>query len=383
MMVLWKNVLLSLATFVLLFAFLEVLFRAGLYRENDPLKEFWMPDPVYGSRGIPNKSGPFSGRMPELKEFISYPRTNGQGFFDDEFALEKPENTYRMALLGDSFTQAAEVNVSDAFHHLLEKKLNENSAGKRYEVMNFGIGNTGTDKHYLLLKNYVLEYGPDLVVLDFFVGNDVQDTAWLGKSLHLPYFELDNNDGSLSYREAEKYEPPLYKRALSKSVALSTIYRKLIYSPAFQVSKARKEGRISDYWMVYSANYSEEWNAAWELTRKLILEMKSLSEENGARFLLVVIPADMEVHPERWGELLKAYPEMKNTVWDLERPERILGELCSSSRMDCLFLLPEFVKESGKKELYYKWDKHLNAEGNRLAANVIYGKLIKELNPAA
>lgn len=377
-MALWKNVLLSLVTFVLLFAVLEVLFRAGLYKENDPLKEFWMPDPVYGSRGIPNKTGYFGGLT--QGEFRAYVKINGQGFFDDEFALEKPENTYRIALLGDSFTQAATVNFTDAFHFLLEKKLRETSKIK-YEVMNFGIGNTGTDKHYLLLKNYALKYKPDLVVLDFFVGNDVQDTAWLGKGLRLPYFEL--NGASIVQKEAEKYEPPLYKRALSKSVALSTIYRKLVYSPAFQVSKARKEGRTLDYWQAYNANYSQEWNGAWELAKLLILETRKLSEARGARFVLVVIPGDVEVHPEKWAKLLETYPEMKAVGWDLDHPDALLREFCASNDMDCLFLKPELARRANETSLYYERDRHLNSEGNRLAANVIYEKLIKELNSTA
>ncbi|MGB3365389.1 MAG: hypothetical protein WBB48_11505, partial [Thermodesulfobacteriota bacterium] len=47
-------------------------------------------------------------------------RTNSLGFRDKEYSLEKPEKTFRVAVIGGSFTVPAGVEIDEAFHSLLE-----------------------------------------------------------------------------------------------------------------------------------------------------------------------------------------------------------------------------------------------------------------------
>src|SRR5882762_7543677 len=65
-------------------------------------------------------------------------RINSEGLRDREHAKAKPADTVRIAMLGDSFTEAMHVPMEQTFWSLLERKLQECnvSPGKRVEIIN-------------------------------------------------------------------------------------------------------------------------------------------------------------------------------------------------------------------------------------------------------
>ena len=65
--------------------------------------------------------------------------TNSVGLRDGEYGTTKPRHVYRIAVVGDSYTVPSGVRVEDAYHTLLENRLNAGSRRTRYEVINFGV----------------------------------------------------------------------------------------------------------------------------------------------------------------------------------------------------------------------------------------------------
>ena len=98
---------------------------------------------------------------------------NSLGFRNEEFIVQKPTNTYRILNLGDSVAFGWEVRVEDTYGNKLERYLNENSDGVRYEVINVGIPtwNLVAERNFLVQEG--LKYQPDLVILDITVVNDI------------------------------------------------------------------------------------------------------------------------------------------------------------------------------------------------------------------
>src|SRR3989338_2616180 len=94
--------------------------------------------------------------------------TNRFGMRDPERAIEKQGK--RIAFLGDSIVEAAQVNDADVVSRLLEKELG-------HDVLNFGIGGVGTVQERLLYENKVRTFAPDVVVLFFNTDNDVSDNS--------------------------------------------------------------------------------------------------------------------------------------------------------------------------------------------------------------
>jgi len=91
-------------------------------------------------------------------------RTNSQGLADKEYSVEKPENTYRIAVLGSSWTMPASVPPETAYHAVLEEALNARSTGVNYEVINFGVELYGLGEMVGTLEHRVKPYKPDLVI---------------------------------------------------------------------------------------------------------------------------------------------------------------------------------------------------------------------------
>src|SRR6266550_6543920 len=80
------------------------------------------------------------------REGKAYVRINSDGLRDREHSITKPQNTVRIAVLGDSYAEAFSVAEENTFWSVMERKLQECDAfqGKQVEVINFGVSGYGT-----------------------------------------------------------------------------------------------------------------------------------------------------------------------------------------------------------------------------------------------
>src|SRR3982074_1407604 len=94
------------------------------------------------------------------REGGSYVRINSDGLRDREHAKVKPADTARIAVLGDSFSEALPVPMEQSFWSLLEQTLHECNAfpGKKVEVINFGVSGYGTAQELMTLRRRVWDY---------------------------------------------------------------------------------------------------------------------------------------------------------------------------------------------------------------------------------
>src|SRR5262249_26814814 len=106
-------------------------------------------------------------------------RVNSAGFRGPEWTVAKPPGTFRIAVLGDSFTEAPQVAYEQTFCSVLEGELARCGAltGKKVQVLNFGTDGYGTAQELVTLRRHAWRYSPDLVVLAFFSGNDLRNNS--------------------------------------------------------------------------------------------------------------------------------------------------------------------------------------------------------------
>ena len=171
------KVLLLLASSLLAALFLEQAYRFTLFGRDALSMTKLNSLRAIGLSGL-LKPSPHLEVMYELKPNVgeyfkmAWFETNSQGLRDKEYAFEKPEDTFRIAVVGDSFTMPAGVRIEDAFHSILEDRLNEESEEKRYEFINFAIGGYGLRNYRGVIENRVEPYDPDLLLIGFCADND-------------------------------------------------------------------------------------------------------------------------------------------------------------------------------------------------------------------
>jgi hypothetical protein len=77
---------------------------------------------------------------------------------------KKPENTFRIAVIGDSYSFAPYMQFTDTFPKVLERMLNLNDTSQKVEVINYGIPALSTS-HEVDQVRKALREKADLVVL--------------------------------------------------------------------------------------------------------------------------------------------------------------------------------------------------------------------------
>ena len=98
--------------------------------------------------------------------------TNSLGLRDREYAPAKPPRTFRVAVIGDSFTVPTGIDLEHAYHTLLERWWNERSADIVHESVNFAVGGYSLRQYAAVLEHKALEYDPDLILIGYCPEND-------------------------------------------------------------------------------------------------------------------------------------------------------------------------------------------------------------------
>lgn len=101
-------------------------------------------------------------------------QTNSFGLRSPEVVVPKPTGTFRILLLGDSFTFGQRVVDDEVFARRLEKQLAARNPADRVEVVNAGVISYCPLLEYLQYRHHLYALEPDLVVLNFDM-SDVQD----------------------------------------------------------------------------------------------------------------------------------------------------------------------------------------------------------------
>lgn len=104
--------------------------------------------------------------------------TNSRGVRGPEMSVEKRPGTFRIAVVGDSYTMGSGVRLEEAYPALLEANLNATGGPRRFEVLNFGL--SGLSLEGVLrerLERHVVDFNPDLLVYGFTV-NDLEGEGY-------------------------------------------------------------------------------------------------------------------------------------------------------------------------------------------------------------
>ena len=356
---------------------------------NSAPTRFHTSDPNLGWKLKPGASGKWN------EEGASLVQVNSQGLRDREHTKAKPPNTLRVAVLGDSFTEAIHVPVEQTFGSKLERKLGNCEAikgRKNVEVINFGVQGYGTAQELILLRKKVWDYSPDIVILAFFIGNDViNNSPKLEYDRYRPFFRYDSS-GKLVPDMSFRNLPPIDRNEKAVSfvdrMPSWIVNNSRILQVIKKVDLERKKRELSEDFTDLSTKTLKEpqdaaWQEAWRVTEGLIVTMRNEVVQKNADFLVVTIGDSIQVRPE--VQKRKIFM-IKNNIQDLFYAERRLEKLGAREGFRVLNLSEQFQAYTDKYQVCAHGFEnsvpcggHWNELGHRLASILINRNLCQNL----
>ena len=320
----------------------------------------------------------------------AYIKINSAGLRDREHTKVKPANTLRVAILGDSYADAMQLSMKDAFWTVLERELGKcpEVDGRQVEVINFGVAGYGTAQELMTLRHRVWDYSPDIVILAFTTGNDVVNNSRTLEPYKMrPFFiykggqlVVDTSFRSLpEFRARQSTLATVFYWAINYSRAIQAINEVknrianiLTESRNKRIGNGGEELGLDD--MVYSEPKNDVWKEAWRVTEGLILLMRDEVRKKGADFLVVTLSSGIQVHPD--PSVRQAFTERLG-IKNLFYPDLRIKSLGEQEGFSVLNLAQAFQVYAEQHKIFLHGfgsnmgRGHWNAEGHRLAGQAI------------
>ena len=384
------NIGITIATFIFTLIVGEIGLRiAGIEHPPPPRTDeeseinslYTSKNPHRGWAGNPNATSFWTGEgIPsELK-------MNSEGFRDYERSKIKPENGLRIALLGDSFTEAVHVKLEDTYGAIIEQKLQQCPVLKdqKVEVMNFGVQGYGTAQELMTLRHHVWDYKPDLVILAFYAANDLRNNYRpLDHDYLRPYFVHKNGQlvADMSFRTMKPWERGSYVFSMVDILPIWLVRNSRILQLIRKVDMDAKPRQfLNNYGQTIISFYQKpqansDWDKAWQITEDLIKLMRDEVYEKGANFMLIAISDSHQVHPD-----LQYRENFKNNhnLSDLYYPDKRIEAFGKQENIPVYILagpLGNEAKKTGK--CLYGFDNaepcggHWNIQGHKFVGEIM------------
>lgn len=286
---------------VLALALAEATLRAMARRAAAATHRYMTADPVLHHRARPRFSTIVAGTP-----FT----TSSLGLYDREFTSPKPASTFRVLMLGDSFTEGAGLRLEDTVAKRVERALGARGC-RTYEVVNAGAASYSPILEYLQLERLAPVLTPDLVILNFDmtdVHDDVVRTATAvldarGLPLAVP------NDPTRE--SAVLLPPPRALGPLGRALPHLAVYQAVRKSGPGQwlfgsvrpsPERLQADGLVGDLERDPIAIARDGDDAAlargWALTERYLVGIRDRARGRGIPFVLVVYPHPYQVSAE-------------------------------------------------------------------------------------
>lgn len=374
-----NNIIFSIAVILSFILILEItlrithLFGAKIaWTSPDPILGYtFKPGQEYWSKNENNH--PVSGNI------------NKFGWRDKEWTLEKPKNTYRIAVLGDSFVEALQVESEFTFLKLTEESLKK-KFNYNMELMNFGRSGYTQTEEFIILKTKVIQFSPDMVILFFFPGNDISDISKKTTSnLIRPFYSISENGEFIldnSFINTKEYKIRKFIDIFKHNSAIISLFserynlyrinksiRLEIKSNLGRINKDDKN--IHGYLSLLTNHPDEEYVNNYRVNKALIKAMAKWCGDIDIKFMLVC--CDIYINRENIKYLTNIDPTFNPKYF-----ENDMMKFARSLNIEYLGLQSIFMQAYEKETIKYHWN-HWNYAGHKLVADALEKILISNI----
>lgn len=334
-------------------------------------------------------------------------RTNSQGLRYREIPLEKPPNTYRVFVAGDSFVEGVGVQEDETLSGLLEKQFS--SAAHEVNFINGGLSGKGPLEYGRALFDVGLRYQPDAVLICLYA-NDLENIlpttqpedlyphhpqrTGLKAVLHFlfprTYTLLYSLKAQKAYEERAKTSDvvaSVSKEARRRGIPQAEIEEWKERLPEHLVQAANTQqfnasilayGLLApDYWTNSLDIDTSEAELQWQAMASVLTEIVQRTGDLEIKIGVVFLPDRLQYDPDSNtpDNLWRTVGVQTREEWLVEDSEVQVRLRDWAERNDVPFLdLTPALREAelgNDVALTWQFDHHWTAEGNRVAAEAI------------
>ena len=306
-------------------------------------------------------------------------KINKQGWNSShqDYRQQKPANTTRIAVIGDSYVQASAVNVEEGFAEVAEQTLNQ--TGHNTQVYRFGIDGAPLTQYLYMLRQEALTYNPDIVVIQL-IHNDFDESYRFLYGRYSSSFMKLRLDGDAPV----EVTPEPYNKGMVDQLKKFRSFRYLYYQTGLagyvrrlvnlgkdetQDKAAASKTEAPKHGFVQSAidvRNITELDKIRRVTAYTLNEMKKLASRHGFKLLITMDPVREAIYS---GEPATSYEAQA-----LNKIAREEAEKLALPFLDLGTAMTADYKQHGER-FEFPWDWHWNKRGNRIAGEAIARKI--------
>jgi len=234
-----------------------------------------------------------------------------------------------------------------------------------YEVINFGHGGFGLIPQAVLIEEEVINYNPDLIILNYYIGNDLTKIDFGTYNRFPEEFWLEEKHDLLKEKVYEKKTGTIIKNFLRRHFVLYYLIKKNLIN-------TREENTALEASPIYEKDYSDRLKENLETSDIIFKFLEDFTSENEIKFVVVLIPTKEQVD-ERIFKNFLGNESVQD--YDLERPQRLIKNLLEENYIEYVDLLPYLRENNINNTFYWEKDGHFNENGHEIVAEVIYRNL--------
>ncbi|MBI5392779.1 SGNH/GDSL hydrolase family protein [Candidatus Woesearchaeota archaeon] len=339
--------------------------------------------------------------------------TNSIGARDSEHSFAKEKNTYRIVVIGDSFVLGLGINAEDGFQKKLEQKLDEALKTKllqqlseksiaKIEVISLGNTGYGPTQYKQLLKTYGLKYDPDLIIVSYFVGNDIVDVRnpYLQEnkinrffkdlvkriyvfnylSLHLSRLGQSNALDNSPITKFPIDVANLYPIATKEGISKDELQKRIDAMDPILLEEVNK-GSINVHELKNALIHpqithdvlfldNEKIQQSWKETQSNLIAMNAIAKNNNILIVFMLMPPSIQIAEKYHQYSKKVGYEISDEMLATTMPQDFFKEFAEKNNLFVIDLLP--LLRENKEELYYLKDGHFTPLGHEIAADYLF-----------
>ncbi len=325
---------------------------------------------------------------------------NRLGFHDLDWTAAPKPGTLRIAVMGDSFTEALQVEAGDSWVRLLPGALAARTPCPLLkpfpggaETLNFGVGGYGTGQSWLTWRRDARPLRPRLVLHAVYFENDLRDNLVGGSATAAaPTFHWRDGtlvvDTSFRQRPDHRFRMSPLGQVASWSLAHSRLLQLLKEARDRLRPAAGAECPAtgcsafplgSDGAKLYGPD-AGDLEPGWGVLDAILVRWNREAREAGS----TLVVTSLSTPPQVWPDAAERRRQARRHQLNWMRPERRLGTLLAARGIPYLPLAPELQRQTDAGRLVahgFAGQRpgpgygHWNRDGHRAAATALARQL--------